>query len=328
MRQYHNFWTDLPDEFVEAHAEEIRIFSSSGSPVSKPYWLTRSNVILGMNDIGLGNISIGPRDAKELGKVHDWMVKNKGVYSGGYWKSYQANQRGSGRAAGQAGGGHTTATVDPGTGQITSIAVNNPSPSLTASQINMLQQQLIHQKASKLMGLAPPIFMHPSAADWGVQPARPELKREMKLGEIVGYRCWRVIEKGPQSFALRSVYQPDVWQPDGILEGRGLEDWGQRGVHAWKEVNSPKFLEYINEYLVRIENVVWNPPNVSSTRVRSTNTALVTGSILLWGDVVEHDHGYRGEFAKVKSIDWLYPSQAMMGRERDILDALRRHYGV
>lgn len=26
---------------------------------------------------------------------------------------------------------------------------------------------------------------------------------------------------------------------------------------------------------------------------------IVTGSIYLWGDVVEHEHGYRGEFAKV-----------------------------
>lgn len=55
---------------------------------------------------------------------------------------------------------------------------------------------------------------------------------------------------------------------------------------------------------------------------------MCTGTVLLWGDIVEHERGYRAEFAKVRSIDWLYPDVDMMGREAIVLNDLRRTYGV
>jgi hypothetical protein len=55
---------------------------------------------------------------------------------------------------------------------------------------------------------------------------------------------------------------------------------------------------------------------------------MVTGTVFLWGDVVEHERGWRAEFARVRSLDWLYPDETMMGREQEALDNLRRLYGV
>ena len=33
---------------------------------------------------------------------------------------------------------------------------------------------------------------------------------------------------------------------------------------------------------------------------------LVSGTIKMWGDVIEHERGYRAEFAKVNSIDVIF----------------------
>jgi hypothetical protein len=47
-----------------------------------------------------------------------------------------------------------------------------------------------------------------------------------------------------------------------------------------------------------------------------------------YGNFCTETHGWRGEFAKVRSIDWLYPDETMMGREAEVLDRLKRKYGA
>lgn len=153
-------------------------------------------------------------------------------------------------------------------------------------------------------------------ADFALEPSRPSLHREMKVGEILAYRCWRL-----RDGLLRSVYIQDVWHPDKIMEGRGIDDWSERGVHAWKDLNSRQFNDYVREYLGSSRDP-WRAP------VTPNPVVIVTGSVLLWGDVVEHEHGYRAEFAKINSIDWLYPDAMLMGRERETLAQLRNLYGV
>ena len=302
MRFYHCFYTDLPDEFVEAYKHDLVDLARCSSLPR----LIMGGVYVNNNRAPVGEPYL---TASKWFQVHEWMQQNKGKYSGGYWKSLTPDQRDPHRATGQTGGGYPIfPTVSIGAGQVALTAVN-AGPSL------MQQAPYLpygHQ------GLAQ-ASLHPAA--WSdVTPARPALKREMAVGEIVGYRCWR-IENGRW---LRSVYQKDIWYPGKVLEGRELEDWGQRGVHAWKEPNSSRFLEYLTEYLSTVRQDHWPP----ARRIVPTGTAMVTGSVLLWGDVVEHEHGYRGEFAKIKSLDWLYPSVSMMGRERDILDGLRKDYSV
>lgn len=155
---------------------------------------------------------------------------------------------------------------------------------------------------------------------------KPALKRDgMVAGEIIGYRCWR-IENG----LLRSVYQSDVWKPGEILEGRELGDWDSRGIHAWKDGGSKHYHDYIRSYLNRENDpftryFMWGRD--TDEKVES-KPAMVTGTVFLWGDVVEHERGYRAEYARVRSLDWLYPDETMMGREQQALEELRRRYAV
>jgi hypothetical protein len=147
-------------------------------------------------------------------------------------------------------------------------------------------------------------------------PPRPNLQREMKVGEILAYRCWRLSEG-----LLRSVYMHDYWEPKEIMSAREIEDWSERGIHAWKDLNSREFNEYVRGYLEISSN-----PRKAPRDVRPV--VIVTGTVLLWGDVVEHEHGYRAEYARINSIDWLYPDAKLMGRERETLNELRNLYGV
>jgi hypothetical protein len=149
---------------------------------------------------------------------------------------------------------------------------------------------------------------------------KPPLQRAFAApGEIIGYRCWR-IENG----LLRSVYQPDFWHPGKPLEGRELGDWDSRGIHAWKDAGGRHYLEYIRSYL--------NQDNMYIKLMFDSNIngrpAMITGTVFLWGDVVEHERGWRAEYARVRSLDWLYPDADMMGHEQECLDHLRGLYGV
>lgn len=153
---------------------------------------------------------------------------------------------------------------------------------------------------------------------------KPPLKREGIIpGEIIGYRCWR-IEDG----LLRSVYQTDVWAPRAVLEGRELGDWDSRGIHAWKDPASKHYHDYIRSYLNPNDDPFYSMILLGSSKARNDRPAMATGTVFLWGDVVEHERGYRAEFARVRSLDWLYPDADMMGREAIVLADLRRTYDV
>jgi hypothetical protein len=154
---------------------------------------------------------------------------------------------------------------------------------------------------------------------------KPPLRRDgIVAGEIVGYRCWRV-ERG----LLRSVYQSDVWKPGEVLEGRELGDWDSRGIHAWKDAGSQQYHDYIRAYLNDqsdpFRRLIFFGSGTNAERAEQ-RPAMVTGTVFLWGDVVEHERGYRAEYARVRSLDWLYPDAGMMGREQQALDELRRRY--
>jgi hypothetical protein len=158
---------------------------------------------------------------------------------------------------------------------------------------------------------------------------KPALKRDGVIaGEVVGYRCWK-IERG----LLRSVYQKDTWLPGQVLEGRELGDWDQRGIHAWKDKGSKEYHDYIRSYLNQADDpfgrsLYFMGGNGLDEREAVSRPAMVTGTVFLWGDVVEHERGWRAEFARVRSLDWIYPDETMMGREQEALADLRATYAL
>jgi hypothetical protein len=132
----------------------------------------------------------------------------------------------------------------------------------------------------------------------------------ISAGEIIGHRVWRVT-----GGLLRSMAVDTVWAPNEVMEGIPHIENGQ-GVHAFK-TESLALTEYAGL------------PDIA------------VGTVLLWGDVIEHELGYRAQFGKVNSINFL-PGEKKLERwvwrgwwagwqrrdEPSELERLRLRYGV
>lgn len=147
------------------------------------------------------------------------------------------------------------------------------------------------------------IYYHGHAANPGVSmgpvPAKcsRELPVEQTFGEIIAFRIWRVRPKG----LLVSAYTDHVWKPGQVMKAhqrvRDREEHLQdkTGVHGWKSVFE----------VVEYGQAMWKHQNgysVIQDRYIEPPT-LVIGRVKLWGDVVEHERGYRAEFARIVSLD-------------------------
>lgn len=302
MRFYHCFLTDLPDQFVEANAAALIRWLDGWAGQNRYYRraMIVDNVALAV--IGSAGKTRWPTLAASSDTMlRQWMIKKGDKFNGRYWDTLAPDQRGSADPTGDPGGDIPDAFAFA----LASIAARNSSFAIIP----------------KSGGRAGGAGLTPSS--WNsIYVEHPPLKRDgIVAGEIVGFRCWRV----DQGF-LRSVYQGDIWPPQQILQGRELGDWNQRGIHAWKDATSKQYFEYLRSYMDRRDD----GGAFGRTLLDLTDKcpAMVTGSVLLWGDVVEHERGWRAEFARVRSLDWLYPDAASMGREREALQELRVRYGV
>jgi len=133
-------------------------------------------------------------------------------------------------------------------------------------------------------------------------PPLPIIERE---GIIVAWRAWRAVSNGRDA-VLRSIFTGESW-PVGCafettdIEQRPKEDGGKRnGVHAFKA------LPTINDY-------GYDLPEVAGD-------TLVHGTVSLWGRVIEHERGYRAEFA--------YPQFICTCTGIDLARAIVRSYGI
>ena len=148
------------------------------------------------------------------------------------------------------------------------------------------------------------------------EPKRPVEDAGIRAGEITGLRAWRV--RGDRLF---SVYIDSFeWLPGEPARGM-LND--EQGVHAFKdEVHLRMYL-----YLKRIEDLMsvafvhpaYLPPPEHALPEPGPDLGFVTGTVDLWGNVIEHERGYRAEFGQVASLDHA------IGKGID-LEALRSRY--
>jgi hypothetical protein len=120
----------------------------------------------------------------------------------------------------------------------------------------------------------------------------------IRVGEIIAYRAWRVFEprwwwKGNDR--LHSVYvQHYVWDPDEPASG----DVRTHGIYSFRNMVRSK-----EEYSYPL----------------SDNGLLLFGKIKIWGELVEHENGYRSQFAKLLSLDY---------GAAELLDKYRKIYRV
>lgn len=102
----------------------------------------------------------------------------------------------------------------------------------------------------------------------------------IRAGEITGRRAWwRMGNK------LFSIYMTSCeWFPGVPVIGDVSSGYG---VHSFKEAT----------HLIDYAMSVWF---LSSPQFASS---LVTGTVSMWGEIVEHERGYRAQYAKIISLD-------------------------
>lgn len=139
--------------------------------------------------------------------------------------------------------------------------------------------------------------IHPHVP-YGLGPfqERPKLPTEgIKVGEIVAWRMWIVRGDG----WLGSYGVSRTWAPGEPMTGK-VPDYGDEGIWAFKDKS----------------RALGKAISSASCPART-----VYGSVKLWGKVVEHEIGYRAEYAKVVSLEDTFPSDNKM------LAVLRERYG-
>jgi hypothetical protein len=113
----------------------------------------------------------------------------------------------------------------------------------------------------------------------------------IRLGEIIAYRAWLVIEANwfrRGDGLLHSVFVRDyVWHPDRPASG----DVRTHGIYSFRDP-------------VRCR---WDYGYTQGGR-----GTLLFGKVKIWGEVIEHRAGYRSEFGKIASLD--YGDQELLER--------------
>ncbi len=122
-------------------------------------------------------------------------------------------------------------------------------------------------------------------------------------GEIIAWRLWRLKEG-----RLHSYYMDHIAWPHGepLQVDERVGDYSGSGIHAYKTLKNLKHRYCFAFGMASIDQVVY-------------------GKVALWGEVVEHEEGYRAEFAKPLSLSWTCPRWLFAHlRLRDV----RKAYGL
>ncbi len=159
--------------------------------------------------------------------------------------------------------------------------------------------RLPHRSVASINGRAGMIRPRPGAAPLPIIEQRTV---------IVGWRVWRAVTNGRDA-VLRSIWTGTPWpvgQPFATtdIEQRPASDDGERnGAHAFK------WLPTIKDYGYALPE----PKAIGGE-------TLVHGTVSLWGRCIEHERGYRAEFA--------YPQFICTCTGIDLARAIVRSYGI
>lgn len=150
-----------------------------------------------------------------------------------------------------------------------------------------------------------------------VSEPKPVTHSGIRAGEIIAPRAWRV--DGDRLF---SVYMNDEWLPGKPIQG-DPRDKASHGVHAFKDRSS------IVQYLWHKSAAALFDGHIEAMLgIPSENRkpkGFVIGTVAMWGEIVEHERGWRGEFGRIASIDSAHNADIT---SQAALDALRLRYGV
>jgi hypothetical protein len=182
----------------------------------------------------------------------------------------------------------------------TTYSNSNATP-LTESSIKAMLEQMLVLMATMP---PPPVLVR-------LDPAYDEIPNEgVRVGEIIGWRVWRVSRSG----FLHSGHKDNRWIPGEPMEG-DVRKWG---VYAVKEPG-----RYLNKCIEDYDPFrnIWDKGPFD--REIAPYCGLAVGRVRLYGTVVEHEHGYRAQYAMVDAIVSGYG-----GVSEDEIQCLRKRYGV
>ncbi len=114
-----------------------------------------------------------------------------------------------------------------------------------------------------------------SLAKMVMSVAPDPLPQTMATGELIGYRIWKVNRNN-----LQSLFRNYIWDSEQPTEAFVSDDVS--GVYAFKARG-----EALSEFYLS----------------KTKGCYLVFGSVYLWGEVVEHQLGYRAQFAEIRSLE-------------------------
>lgn len=167
------------------------------------------------------------------------------------------------------------------------------------NQLNQLQQ---YQQGLGNQQLSPQMLRYAEQVGMRVQP----LESKDYFGEVTAWRCWRM----PVRPVLTSCHVTQfIWMPGAIEEadaGEHLEDDGAHGLYAWKDER------LATNYAVECCN--------------SSASPIVVGSVKLWGTIITHERGYRAQYAKITSLDFIACAYTEPHHDRDTMEMLRERY--
>lgn len=118
----------------------------------------------------------------------------------------------------------------------------------------------------------------------------------IRAGEIIAYRSWMV-----RDGELHSTFHKFKWMPGGLECVDGVKALKNGyGFYAFKDEGRARS-EAMNEM---------------------ASVTFAVGSVYIWGEIVEHETGYRSTHAAIKSIDFVNPINTQL------LERLRAAYVV
>lgn len=142
----------------------------------------------------------------------------------------------------------------------------------------------------------------------------------VRTGEVIGYRAWRVLEENGDVY-ISSLAHHRPWLHNETIYGnidKVVDDdhwmWqmfpliGGVYSHFTPELVVEQTKDYLEiEYpkqTYKTKHTMYELMLFGKTITETVNLlGIVFGAIECWGEVVEHELGYRAEYAKLKSLD-------------------------
>jgi len=147
----------------------------------------------------------------------------------------------------------------------------------------------------------------------------------IRAGELIGYRCWYVDD----GFNLHSVSADYVWPTDAPAEGNPgifIDSYPflPAGVYAFNDEERARqqLIEYVAGQTFPFSWI--RQAKIELILVRYIG--VVYGEVKLWGEVHEHEHGYRAQYAKITAVHT--GTFGWTSSRESCLPNIRKRYGL